>query len=758
MRIPFSNTDQAINWNSLKMLSVFILPWFFLDHIVSAMWSSEKPPTSWYLPLVAAALVEDFLTVICILTLLNVVNFKITVRWHRLGILLSLCVLWVSLMPVIVDLCVLVTTGTRVSSDVVNEVIANGVAFAVVVSINAAWSVLHPALSGLCALVILTWIISIPVFVIMLDTHDLLGTRQRYIAKQKTVMRELVGCWVAVSICTFLVHCEYTLAQHMGITLDHGNLAVHIFNNSLLCLVVVQGNSAISSSTIMCAPSNTDIKNYQRYDEIFFSDREQYVLPLKEKQNKCMVRKTIGFEGSTYVKLSNNSAVNPPNIIAFVLESARFHEFTSGLQLVHGLHSTPLTPTMNSLISRGLLWDQYFTVNFNSLPAFLPASTGRISKVAGPPNHNPRLYGFEDALHKRMNYQLHRLTPMGYNSQHPLFKQTAWAGRVSGTGYGIRDLDLVDLVDEALTLDIEGSSHRPYYYEVRSDGTHVDWSISDQDVPLFRGKEKQYQQLAKEQLYMMLPESTNNNNKANSNKKLEQLYVRMLKTVHLADKMIGDILQRLRDRDAMNNTLVVVTGDHAYSLMHSIFQTEYDEQYHVPLLIADLNGDVLTQYTPGSRISDIASNVDYGSTLLDLLGVHNYTNHGIGHSLIRRPRLARDKSNGFMTEHWPYKGTNKTTPIRRERITLSQIQDATILRNNTHSSIYSRAEDGQGWEVRTYNRKEDPYQRRKPTECKTIPYDNINELHYLKEFLFLTEYWKAGASSCPLQHAYKPKK
>lgn len=81
------------------------------------------------------------------------------------------------------------------------------------------------------------------------------------------------------------------------------------------------------------------------------------------------------------------------------------------------------------------------------------------------------------------------------------------------------------------------------------------------------------------------------------------------------DRDLGRMLDLLRDRGELQNTLVVVTGDNGFPFPRAK-ATLYQNGCHVPLAIGW--GDHMT---PGRRIEDFVSFVDFAPTFLELAGI-----------------------------------------------------------------------------------------------------------------------------------------
>ena len=99
-----------------------------------------------------------------------------------------------------------------------------------------------------------------------------------------------------------------------------------------------------------------------------------------------------------------------------------------------------------------------------------------------------------------------------------------------------------------------------------------------------------------------------------------QRYIKdYLRVVTAMDEGIGRLLDKLEDEGLADNTIVVYTSDQGFFLGdHGWFDKRlmYEESLGMPLLI-----QYPKHIEPGSISDDIVVNVDFGPTLLDLMGV-----------------------------------------------------------------------------------------------------------------------------------------
>jgi membrane-anchored protein YejM (alkaline phosphatase superfamily) len=128
--------------------------------------------------------------------------------------------------------------------------------------------------------------------------------------------------------------------------------------------------------------------------------------------------------------------------------------------------------------------------------------------------------------------------------------------------------------------------------------------------------------------------------------------------VHYVDGLLGDLLQRMRDSGLLENTVVVITGDHGEEFndnrdntwMHGGNFSQY--QTRVPLIVYDPG-------KPGRRVGTVTSEVDIAPTILQE-ALHCGWN-------------TRDYSNGY--------NLFGQLPERRPIVAASYIQHALILDN-----------------------------------------------------------------------------
>ncbi|GLE06653.1 hypothetical protein PINS_up016047 [Pythium insidiosum] len=130
---------------------------------------------------------------------------------------------------------------------------------------------------------------------------------------------------------------------------------------------------------------------------------------------------------------------------------------------------------------------------------------------------------------------------------------------------------------------------------------------------------------------------------------LSELYTpfnkRYIDAVYFTDDMLGQFIDNMRAKGLMNNTIVIIEGDHGYGRLEhdnnpSIADSAvFDEAAYVPFLI--LADDYLKPELRGMEIEQLTMQTDVLATIADVLGVspeEPLLQHGVGHSMRRRRR------------------------------------------------------------------------------------------------------------------------
>jgi phosphoglycerol transferase MdoB-like AlkP superfamily enzyme len=104
-------------------------------------------------------------------------------------------------------------------------------------------------------------------------------------------------------------------------------------------------------------------------------------------------------------------------------------------------------------------------------------------------------------------------------------------------------------------------------------------------------------------------------------------------SVHLSDAALKSFMQALKDRNLLDDSLVIITGDHGFPLgQHHTYNPEagyHEESFHPPLFIY-WKGHIQPRIALEAR-----SQLDIAPTLLDIAGVTPEYTHFLGKSLFK---------------------------------------------------------------------------------------------------------------------------
>ena len=116
-------------------------------------------------------------------------------------------------------------------------------------------------------------------------------------------------------------------------------------------------------------------------------------------------------------------------------------------------------------------------------------------------------------------------------------------------------------------------------------------------------------------------------------KEISRIYRKYLNTFHYSDACLGLLIELLKEKKLLDNTLFFILGDHGYPMgEHDNFVQQrylYEENIHVPLLIYGKG-----RIQEAKKLHAPASQLDLVPTVMDLLGLTGF-NHAVGHSLLR---------------------------------------------------------------------------------------------------------------------------
>ncbi len=159
----------------------------------------------------------------------------------------------------------------------------------------------------------------------------------------------------------------------------------------------------------------------------------------------------------------------------------------------------------------------------------------------------------------------------------------------------------------------------------------------------------------------------------------EEIIIDYMTTVMEFDRALGMLMDDLEERGLLDNTTIALFADHnAYyqSLGAKVkgledYDTEYDysDLYRVPFMIYDQN-------LPHMEIDKFTCQADIVPTLLDLLGIHYYSNMYYGHSVFTpEETLIYSRAYSFFIDDGIVAGSLENPFFRDESVTDEEWND-----------------------------------------------------------------------------------
>jgi arylsulfatase A-like enzyme len=102
---------------------------------------------------------------------------------------------------------------------------------------------------------------------------------------------------------------------------------------------------------------------------------------------------------------------------------------------------------------------------------------------------------------------------------------------------------------------------------------------------------------------------------------IKQMMATYFGLVAEVDTHIGRIVEALKESGEYDNTLIVITSDHAEMLgQHYVWSKEifYDQSFHIPLIIHDPRPEA--NASRGRRVTEFSESIDVSPTIIDWLG------------------------------------------------------------------------------------------------------------------------------------------
>ena len=205
-------------------------------------------------------------------------------------------------------------------------------------------------------------------------------------------------------------------------------------------------------------------------------------------------------------------------------------------------------------------------------------------------------------------------------------------------------------------LDQRENKERPFFAFSLLDSTHANYSFPDDETYFTPSSKKVgYIQLS----YGLKPPDR------------WALFNRYRNSVRHGDQVVGNMIQSLRERGLLDNTIVLVTGDHGEEFFENGFWGHHsnfsDEQVSVPFVMRGPGVPTGTESKPSSHI-------DLPRTLLEMVGVSadQAADYSIGENLFHLPENRKVVSSSWsslamkLPEHGVlvFSGYSDDLPIR----------------------------------------------------------------------------------------------
>lgn len=294
------------------------------------------------------------------------------------------------------------------------------------------------------------------------------------------------------------------------------------------------------------------------------------------------------FDAMTYTTLRHNTTKVRPNVILVVLES-----FSDTVMQVPGV-----TPRLSSLTREGLYFTNFYASSFRtdralpSIHSALPAQP--TMSIMDIPRKSTSLPSIARTL-AREGYSttFYYGGDVNYSNMRSYFVGTGFQAIVSETDFpvrqrtgkwGVADGPVYDRMIDDIKADGSG---RPFFMSIMTESSHEPFDVPGQDEDTSVAADK------------------------------------VLNAFAYADRCLGRFVDRLKEMQCWQNTIVVILPDHL-----GAFPDKVDNyclwRYRQPLLI--VGGALQRMNVPvglPARIGTVGSQTDLAATLLALLGIEH---------------------------------------------------------------------------------------------------------------------------------------
>jgi len=271
-----------------------------------------------------------------------------------------------------------------------------------------------------------------------------------------------------------------------------------------------------------------------------------------------------------------------PNVLLIILEDWGPYLGCYGQKMMH-------TPNLDRLAAEGCRYDACFS----SAPV---CSSGRSSLMTGMSQYS--VHGEQHRTADRDKKPL----PAGVKSLPELFRDAGYFTAL-GCGYSKK----IDLNFQFPTANIylgddwkQRKPGQPFFAHLTLIGTHRPWH-SDPAWPIDPAR------IVLPPWYPDTPLTRKD-------------WAMGLESAQNSDRLMGEIIARLKREGIYDDTAIVVTADHGVALPRAK-QFLYDEGLHIPLIIRYPQAGTRAGMKPGTSSTELVSNVDIVPTILGIAGL-----------------------------------------------------------------------------------------------------------------------------------------
>lgn len=371
---------------------------------------------------------------------------------------------------------------------------------------------------------------------------------------------------------------------------------------------------------------------------------------------------------SEYQYLGSNIKDNPPHVILFVIES-----LNGDLIGKVSENGKEITPFLNQLANNSFYIKPFFGNSIQTAKGHFSLFFSRIPSLQGKTFVRYKDANVQSIAHvfRQNNYETLLFTAYGnrdfdnesdfllkrgydrYETVDPFLQEDDLALRLK---WGVRDRVFIDRFMDVYQDRLRES--RPIFVSLTSIANHFPFNSLPQS------------------LKKIYPDSDNFKHDYDN-------------SVYLVDQGVKRLFERLEQASLLDNTIVIVTSDHAYPMgLHQNYHLEagyYNDSFDIPFFM------VWKGHLPHKKINQAYSQMDIGVSLFDLLqfdlGQHSYQ----GNSFFR-PRqspiyLVQPYGKHLMIVDYPYK-YRFYTKTRQEFV--YNLEDDPMEQSNILSSITSK--------------------------------------------------------------------